>query len=211
LLGDVRKKELYLRQHSVMEQDLIRQLHEGNPDAFDCIYAIYAPRLLAYCRRQVDCEDEAEDLVQEVFVALWRNRENIRNRETLQPLLFTALRNRIVNLWKARINSRAYSDYVEFMNDGQATSGTPHIEYSEFEQVVLRCVESLPKTQGEVIRLSRFENLSNEEIAASLGLSLQTVKNALSAGLKTLRAMVDRIRQSRLLILYGFIINVLID
>ena len=159
----------------------------------------------------MDCEEEAEDLVQEVFVALWRNRSNIRNSTTLQPLLFTSLRNRIVNLWKARINSRAYSDYVEIMNAEPATSGTPHIEYSEFEQIVLRCVESLPKTQGEVIRLSRFENLSNEEIAATLGLSHQTVKNALSVGLKTLRAMVDRIRQSRLVILTGFIINVLID
>lgn len=194
-----------------MEQDLIRQLHDGNPEAFECIYSIYAPRLLAYCRRQVDCEEEAEDLVQEVFVALWRNRSNVRNSTTLQPLLFTSLRNRIVNLWKARINSRAYSDYVEIMNAEAATSGTPHIEYSEFEQIVLRCVESLPRTQGDVIRLSRFENLSNEEIAATLGLSQQTVKNALSIGLKSLRTMVDRIRQSKLLILSGFIINVLID
>ena len=66
-----------------MEKDIIRQLHEGNSDAFDSIYAIYAPRLLAYCRRQVGCEEEAEDLVQEVFVALWRNRENVRNEVTL--------------------------------------------------------------------------------------------------------------------------------
>lgn len=194
-----------------MEQDRIRQLHDGNYDAFDCIYAMYAPRLLAYCRKMVGREEEAEDLVQEVFVALWRNRENIKNEVTLQPLLFTALRNRIINLWKARINSKAYSDYVEFMNERQATSGTPRIEYSEFEQVVLRCIASLPKTQSKVIRLSKFENLSNEEIADRLNLSQQTVKNALSVGLKTLRIMLDRVRQSRMLLFFGFVMSVFND
>lgn len=194
-----------------MEKDIIRQLHEGKSDAFDSIYAIYAPRLLAYCRRQIGCEEEAEDLVQEVFVSLWRNRENIRNEVTLQPFLFTALRNRIINHWKARLNSKAYSDYVEFMNEQPTTSGSSRIEYSEFEQIVLRCIASLPKTQGKVIRLSRFDNLSNEEIADRLNLSQQTVKNALSMGLKALRIMVDKVRQSKLMLFFGFVMNVFND
>lgn len=155
--------------------------------ALDAVYALYARRLLAFVMRHVAVAEDAEEIVQDVFIALWNNRASIRNTDTLQPLLFTAARNRILNSFRSRINSPIYEEYVETMADSIAATGTPAIEYDQFHDVVMREIDRLPSTQREVLRLARLQGLPHKEIANRLGLSVQTVTNALSVATKTLR------------------------
>jgi RNA polymerase sigma-70 factor len=171
-----------------VEKHLVKGLRDGRKEAFDAIYKMYGKRLLAYCVCQVGCSEDAEDIIQEVFLNLWRTRSELKDVDSLRPLLFTAARNRIINLWKSRLNSNLYSDYVTAIREKEETSGSAAIEYREFERQVMKEIEKLPPTQQNVVRLSRMENLDTKEIAERLNLSVQTVKNALSAGLKTLRS-----------------------
>lgn len=173
-----------------MEPVLIARLKEGDRTAFNTIYDLYVRRLLAFALKHVPQSQDAEDLVQDVFIALWNNRFTIKNNETLQPLLFAAIRNRIINFHKARINSPVYSDYIEVLaNNLQADSWQP-MEYNEFKRSLFDLIASLSPTEQRVIKLSRFDNRSNQEIAQILNLSQQTVRNALSTGLKKLKEMI---------------------
>ncbi len=170
-----------------MESELIERLKNNDRSAFDALYWLYAPKLLGFALSYVKSESEAEDLVQEVFIALWQTRHNIKREDSLKSFLFMSLRNRVISLIRNKANMRIYTDYVELMEKEISDRGEPAIEYVEFEKRVLKEIEALPATQREVIKLSRFANLSHSEISDRLGLSLQTVKNALSMGLAALR------------------------
>lgn len=178
-------------QNNYNESDIIKSLRSGHKKAFDAIYEIYGRRLLAFCVRLTGSKEDAEDVAQDVFLNLWRNRDEIKQVDTLGPFLFIAARNRILNLWKTRLNSNLYNDYVSLMRQYATQKDFEHIEYREFEKTVISEIEKLPSTQCRVVRMSRFDNLDVPEIAKEMGLSVQTIKNALSVGLKTLRKSLD--------------------
>lgn len=169
------------------EHDLIIRLKAGDRKAFNALYTMYARRLMAWCLQYVAVREDAEELVQDVFIALWKNRECIRNDETLRPLLFTTLRNRMTNAFRSRLNSPVYEDYVNSQAHTAEAPAEAGIEYHEFYKRVMASIASLPQTQRQVVTLSRIHGLKNSEIAAYLGLTDKTVRNTLSAALRALR------------------------
>lgn len=187
------------------ESILIAELKRGSREAFDRIYRLYAGRLLAYCLQYAKCREDAEEMVQDVFVSLWKHREDIRQEETLRSLLFTMSKHRVINAWRATLNSSVYEDYVNYRCGYVENEGCRRVEYEEYVRVLKAAIARLPSTQRQVIRLSRFALLSNKEIAQRLSLSEQTVRNQLSMGLKTLRALLGEALPAAVL---GMILNI---
>ncbi len=186
------------------EEILIERLIHGDKKAFDRIYDMYVRRLMAFCRRIMHNEEDAEEVVQDVFVALWNNRGNLKNHTTLGPFLLASTRNRMLNEIRKKVNSPIFEEYVavrELMSDSSASG---QAEYADVRRAVLEAISSLPSTQRNVVTLSRLGSLSNREIMDRLGLSEQTVKNALYLGLKTLRQKLSGLRGDEMsLILLG--------
>lgn len=187
------------------EHILIAELKRGSKEAFDRIYKLYAGRLLVYCMRYTKSREDAEEIVQDVFVALWNSRENIRQEETLHSLLFTISKHRVINAYRSTLNSPVYEDYVDYQNELSADENCNRVEYEQYVKIVKEAIRRLPSTQQRVITLSRFSQLSNKEIAERLSLSEQTVKNQLSVGLKTLRELLSKVL---VLSVAGLILNI---
>lgn len=175
------------------EHILIAELKRGSKKAFDRIYRLYAGRLLAYCVQYTKCREDAEEIVQDVFIALWNGRETIRQDETLYSLLFTISKYRVINAYRSTLNSLVYEDYVNYQNELSTGEDNHPMEYEQYVSIIQAAIRRLPLTQQHVITLSRFSQLSNREIAERLSLSEQTVKNQLSVGLKTLRALLAQL------------------
>lgn len=169
------------------EHLLIADLKKGSKEAFDEIYRLYAGRLMAYCTQYTKCREDAEEIVQDVFVALWNSRQTIRQEETLRSLLFTISKHRVINAYRSTLNSPVYEDYVDYQNELSADEDYHRLEYEQYVRIVKDAIRRLPSTQQRVITLSRFSQLSNKEIAERLSLSEQTVKNQLSIGGKATR------------------------
>lgn len=169
-----------------MEQEsiLIENLMKGDRSSFDRLYHMYAGRLYAFSLQFCKDKADAEDIVQDVFIRLWLNRARIKNTDSLKNLIFTMARNALIKAWRAKLENR-FSNYSEAGN--LASEDTSEQEYAELEALVNGCIDRLPRTQREVLRMSRFESKCHSEIADSLGLSVQTVKNALSQGLRSVR------------------------
>lgn len=177
----------------MFEEQLIKDLKNGSRKAFDCIYKIYSKRLYAYCLQYCKSAEDAEEIVEDVFVRLWTQRKNIRQQETLKSLLFIMSKHLVINAYRKRVNSLEYAEYVEHQNILSDSDADSRIEYDEFVQNIMRMLKTLPKTQRQVIELSRFQGLGNKQIAAMLNLSEQTVKNQLSLGLKELHKKMEHI------------------
>lgn len=169
------------------DQLLINELREGSELAFDTIYKMYAKRLYAFCLQYCKRKEDAEEIVGDVFLWLWRNKHTIRQGEALKYLLFLRARHFLVNAFRSRVNSPIFADYVDYQNSISADTVSQQLEYQEFEDKIIYEVDRLPKTQQEVIRLAKMEGLKIKEIAGKLGLSEQTVKNQISIGLRTLK------------------------
>lgn len=175
------------------ERVLIGKLKEGSRQALDGIYHMYARRLFAYCKQYTKSVEDAEEIVQDVFVRLWNSRHLIQQEDTLRSLLFTMSKNLLINAYRSRINSPVYEDYVDCREELFVAATHDKMEYEEFVRLLRKALEQLPSTQRRVIELTRLRELSNKEAAQVLELSEQTVKNQLSVGLKALRRELSRL------------------
>ncbi len=172
------------------EPELIRELKKGSMRAFDAIYSMYFKRLYAYCFQFTKSGEDAEEIVQDVFLRLWNVRESIRQEETLRSLLFIMSKHYLINAYHDNINSPIFEDYVDYQEKLSVNgSAQNHLEYEDFLGQVKQALKQLPKTQQAVIELSRLKDMSTSEIAEQLSLSEQTVKNQMTLGLKTLRSL----------------------
>ncbi|WP_029902540.1 RNA polymerase sigma factor [Prevotella sp. 10(H)] len=169
------------------EASLIRSLKNGSHKAFDKLYQMYARRLYAYSLQFNKSAEESEEIVQDVFIKLWTNREKIVQEDTLRSLLFIMAKHQLINAFRSKLNDPVYEEFVNYKDALSSDNTEYQLEYQDFQKKFDAAMQSLSTTQQNVIRLSRIEQLSNKEISEQLSLSEQTVKNQLSAGLKILR------------------------
>lgn len=174
------------------EEHLIHQLKKGSYGAFDKIYQIYVRRLYAYCFQFTKSHENSEEIVQDVFVKLWMNRENIKQADTLSPLLFIIAKHHLINAFRAKVNQPVHKSYVDYKEEASTNDADLHMEYMEFVTEFKEAVQTLSPTMREVVTLSKIHELSNKEIAEKLGLNDQTIRNSLSAGLKKLKEVLGK-------------------
>ena len=184
------------------EPELIALLKQGSQEAFKSLYDLYARRLYAFCMEYTKSREDTEEIVQDAFIWLWRNKDNIRQEATIKNLLFLRVKHFLINAWRARVNTPIFEDYVDYINSLPADS-RDHLEYMDFRDTVMSIIDQLPKTQSKVVKMSRLEGFKNKEIAEKLRLSEQTVKNALSMGLKFLKERLGTIEMLVLCVLFS--------
>ena len=180
------------------EINLIRDLKAGSFSAFDKLYELYFNKVYSYCLQISKSPQKAVDITQEVFLKLWEHRKSIRNADSLNPFLFKVAKNKLISAYREAINSKIYEDYVLYSHS-QRSEKAQRIEYEDFLKILGQCIRELPRIEREVVLMSRFQLMKNQEIANQLGLSEQTVKNRLVAGIKHLKELLDKIGYPMLL------------
>ena len=152
-----------------------------------------ARRVYAFCLKYTKSRQNAEEIVEDTFVWVWNNRDSIKQEISLKPILFLKTKHLLINAYRKVVNSPIYEDYMDYIDhNGNSNSADSPMEYDEFMKQVNDCIDQLPKAQQQIIRLSKFEQLANKDIAEQLNYSEQTVKNQLSIGLKQLRTLLKR-------------------
>ncbi len=174
------------------EQILIEQLRNGSRNAFNQIYQMYSRRLYSYCLTFTKSNEDSKDIVQTVFIKLWMNRSSLELRDSISSLLFTIAKNDLINAYKKGLNSNIYEEYILYKDAISTNEVSEKVEYKDYLDCINKCLNKLPEKQKQIIILSRFEGLSNKEIANMLNLSEQTVKNNVSMGIKRLKNMLDK-------------------
>ncbi|WP_179351298.1 RNA polymerase sigma-70 factor [Winogradskyella vidalii] len=161
---------------------LLQLSSKNNQQAFEEIFNRYWKRLYTYAYKIYNNNHVCEDIVQEVFVSLWRKNETtiVLN---LEGYLFKSVKYKIANHIRDLKFSTKQLDYIESI----PTDSVEYLEYDELEKEVLLSIEKLPIKCREVFKLSRLEQKSNTEIAEKLNLSIRTVETHISNALKSLR------------------------
>ncbi|MDX6636129.1 MAG: hypothetical protein QOF06_2332 [Solirubrobacterales bacterium] len=159
------------------DEKLIAMARSGNPGAFETIVDRYQGRLLGFCRQMLGSTEDAEDVLQEVFVNAYRAMLADEREINLRPWLYRIARNRCLNyLRKPKADAQESMDMVPEV-DAASTAERVH-NREEFRQI-LSDVNKLPETQRAALLLREMDALSYEEIAAAMDTTVPSVKSLL--------------------------------
>ena len=159
------------------DEKLIAMARAGNPGAFETIVDRYQGRLLGFCRQMLGSTEDAEDVLQEVFVNAYRAMLADEREINLRPWLYRIARNRCLNyLRKPKADAQESMDMVPEV-DAASTAERVH-NREEFRQI-LSDVNKLPETQRSALLLREMDALSYEEIAAAMDTTVPSVKSLL--------------------------------
>lgn len=173
---------------------LISKLRTGSYDAFNSLYETYADSLYGFVLLHLKSTSQAEDIVQDTFLKLWNMRAGLSLEGSFKAMLFTMAKNQIIDQFRQQINRPDFEDYLRFCEDENLldNSSMDKIYYDDFLEKLAIAKQLLTPQQRTIFELSREDGMSNAEIVAVTQLSEQTVKNHLSAALKTLRSELQK-------------------
>jgi RNA polymerase sigma-70 factor, ECF subfamily len=180
------------------DRELMARLAAGDVDALDLLIARHWDGVAGFAARSTGDADEADDLAQEAFMALWVGRRGWTADTRPLSLLLRVVRNRIINEGRSRdVRRRSESKIRHIESARRGPDPSQSLEGREVERAFRQALDALSPRRREVFELARFQGLSYAEIAEVLGTSTQTVANQMSAALSELRSALQPFRNER--------------
>lgn len=164
----------------------IEKIRGGDIEEFELLYRQFCQPLIMFANKYIYDQDVAENVVQDVFVNVWMNRENLDVSGNIKAYLYTSVRNKALNTIKHSHIKREYQENLK-LDDIDPNTPESKVMYKEVEFAVNNAVRNLPEKCRMIFLMSRNDQLSYAEIANILGLSVKTIENQMGKALKILR------------------------
>jgi len=182
-------------QMAISNNDLIKNLKENDIKTYNLLYRRYYTRIYDFANSYVRDSFTADNLVQDAFMALWENRGKLASDTNIPSYLLTIVKNKALNYLchiktKIKVEGNIQEHYLRELELRCATlsSCNPELMFrADVENIIKDTIESLPEQCRKTIILSRFEGLSNKEIADKMNISLKGVEYHITKALKMLK------------------------
>lgn len=192
------------------EQIIVKLLRDGEENAYKYLFDHHYAVLCHIAVQYVHDDFLAETIVSDVILHIWEKREDLEITTSLRSYLVQSVRHRCLDWAKSQrvkreipASSRLFNDFpvADYLQDDNSQLG--RLLEKELENEIMRTINSLPSKCGEVFRLSRFEGMSNEDIARQLGISINTVKYHIKHALTLLNQHLSQYLTMLLLIFFS--------
>ncbi len=172
------------------EFELLKKLRGNDKDSYRQLFFLYYQPLLIFAKKFVD-EESAKDLIQDCFLNLWNDRKRLNITTSIPAYLFTIIKNRCYKSLKEKQQKTVLKDRIGLQLKQEEllyfTNSENSILEFDVKDRIEKVVGKLPEKCSEVFRESRFEGLSNKEIAKKYGISVKAVEKQISKALKLFR------------------------
>ncbi len=165
---------------------LLLALQNGDAEAFTAIYKAYWYDMFLVANRKLRNKEAAEEIVQEIFLRLWRERGTLRI-QNLNYYLFAAVRYEVIDHIRAKGQALEYMDYHESFNNIQDFNTENQLALDELLRVIDECLHILPEKTREIFRLHKLDHWPVARIAARFGLSEKAVEYHLTKSVRLVR------------------------
>jgi len=172
--------------HHLSDLNLVTLLNQSDNAAFKEIYDRYNSLLYLYAYRKLKQKEDARDVVQEVFAALWTNRDHFAIQTTLQGYLYKAVLHKVLNIFRHKGFCDAYADQIQHLATNSATTDY-RIREKDIAALIAKEIAAMPPRMREVFELRQQEYLSYKGIAERLTISEHTVSTHIKKALHVLR------------------------
>ncbi|MBI4858202.1 MAG: RNA polymerase sigma factor SigZ [Acetobacterium woodii] len=151
-----------------------------------CIWDEFSKPLKGYIKKRVDNEEDAEDILQEVFIKINNNLKNLEDEKKIHAWIYTIARNAITDYYRKNSKRPQLTELDENISDNSPVELTANLEIAA---CLKGMINNLPEKYKETILLSEFEKLSQKEMSEKLGMSISGVKSRVQRGRKMLKEM----------------------
>ena len=191
--------------HIVDEKVLLLQLKTGNEQAFEQLYNLYSVRLHGFLLKLVKDDEIAQDLLQDIFIKIWENRETFDTRKNFRPYLFRVAENSVIDFFrKVACNKKLEMKLSLAFNEVYS-----HIEETIFSRengaILNQAIEQLPPQCKLVFTLCKLEGKSYKEVSQMLGISVATISNHLQKAAQVIRQKV--LLSDYMAVVFAYLIN----
>lgn len=154
---------------------------------FDKIYVMYYSRMFRFAKEYVLFDEDAENIVQDVFLLLWEKREVLDIQISLVSYLFALVKNKSLDYLRHKVIADEYKEELSAKLVSLESLNYSFTSDEEIEQILMTAIDKLPERCRQVFLKSRIEGKKNREIADELDLSMSTVENQMTIALRKLR------------------------
>jgi RNA polymerase sigma-70 factor (ECF subfamily) len=167
---------------------LLNLMRNDDQEAFTLLYRRYWEELFVTAAKALRSQQEAEDVVQDVFLSIWNRRKELNIEGSLDAYLQVSVRYKAIHYIEKNITRR---DYLALLTDvtvnNLPATAEIKLQLREVQQTIHNTVAQMPPKMREVYRLSRQEHLTHKEIANKLGISVETVKKHIQHAMQLIK------------------------
>jgi len=190
----------------IIDSETIKKFKADDMSAFDVIYRKYSKKLYRFAYGILKVQSDAEEIVHEVFIKVWENRNKIDEYLSLESYLFTITYNTSISLFRKKLREASFVNHLKSIQEPlQQNSVSDELEFSELKEKAEGVIDQLPERQKQIYILSREDGLSYREIADKLSISVNTVENHMVKALRFLREKLGGLSVMSLLFYYLFL------
>ncbi len=162
-------------------------LQPYDDQAFEQLFKAHFKALHAYAHVMLKDEDDAEEIVQNMFLKFWEKRDLLNVQSSLKAYLYKCVYHDSLNFLKHQQIKTKYQDYAVHTGNTAHLPASSKVEMTELENSLNLALNELPEQCRTIFQMSRFEELKYREIADRLGLSVKTIENQMGKALRILR------------------------
>lgn len=168
---------------------LIVGLKKGDKSVFEEVYREYYIPLCFYSLKYVEKIEDAEEIVQNLFLKLWEKRKELEINSSLKAYLYRAIQNYALNYLSKKKTINKYVLHQEWQSYDNSENGLQKLEAEELSIILKHALLKLPEKRRRIFELSRFDGLKYGKIALRLAISVKTVETQMTKALKYLRVI----------------------
>ncbi|SDF60279.1 RNA polymerase sigma factor [Chitinophaga filiformis] len=179
----------YKQYNDIQLSELVVQ---NDTHAFEEFYNRHWLKLYLFAKKRLDTKEEAEDVVQEVFMKLFQKLPSVHAKQSLVPYLYESLRSTMIDLFRrGKRKEEVISSFREYYEKGVYDTDN-QVNYNELERLIEEEISSLPPQMRKIYEMSKKRFMSNVEIAEELNITEESVKKQLYRGIHKLRNRLGR-------------------
>jgi RNA polymerase sigma-70 factor (family 1) len=195
---------MLITNHNQDDSTLINAIALRDKKVFEMLYKTYYKQLFSLAYRYVGAQEAAEEIVHDVFITIWNKAGHLKIQHSVKSYLFKAIINTSLNYIKRE--KLITVKRLKYMAEQQTPYHEESLDNSE-EALLIgleRALELLPERCKNVMYLSRFGKLKQDDIAQQMNISIKTVKNHLTYGFQKLREHLEKHKESIVILLMLF-------
>lgn len=171
------------------EQYILLRLAKGDKEAFAAVFDKYYGKVFTFVRSMVRQRAVAEDITQDLFVKLWEKRRRLSRISSLDDYLFIAARNRVIDYFRSASHKKNTALSEDLLLTLASHEAEARLDNKSDVSAVRNATRNLPPKRRDIFVMSRFDGLTNDEIAKIMGITRKTVENQLSLADKQIKKL----------------------